>query len=488
MPDPITHNGTWVTGSTYRGHADNDLRGFLDGRFRYAFNQPGQTHTRVGRVGPPSRAVLGERELFRALHRWTDLRLPAKAKITRAEFQLTVEMPGTRPLDLFLYEVGRDWYPGEGGVERNNFSAPAPGEVWWSEAMRDRTPWGLPGAGYASDVDPRADTPVMPLGHTVYHPGDSTITFGSEALTRYVHNRVAEGRPLLFLLKLSDYLEDLEGSIIPLYSSEHGDSRNNALRPRLMLEWTGAGIGREMERPVVLEYGRSMTLPRISAPGLSAVSATFFPEPGTAMPRVMIRGGAGGEESDWIDASTALVDRWDWIEIRLDGFVNPTALGQVFEACFRDTWVPDGAPEDQRVPWVFVSPSGVVHEAGAQYQGNYTWAVEFTPDEVGRWVYRWEQAFDGDIHRSPVGVFDVVLEDREAGLSALEQLTRRIQNSELPQGRERVEVFGPAFNRLERAILQLETPDTFPTGAGDLLDAAREALSGTRPPGPRLPL
>jgi hypothetical protein len=497
VPDPITHTGAWVNGPTYRGHTENDIRGFLDGRYRYAFNQASQIHTRVGRVGVPARAELGERELLRTLHRWADIGLPASARVTHARFELPVEeIPDPRPLDLFLYQVHKDWIPGEGGVERNNFSAPAYGEVWWNEAMRDSVAWGLPGAGFASDVDPRADTPATPLGLARYHPGDSTVAFESGALAGYVQDRVAAGEPLLFLLKLSDYLEDTEGSLFPLYSSNHGDSRNTADRPRLVLEWSAPGSGRELERPVMFEYGRSITLPRISAPGLNAVSATFLPEEGTAVPRVLIRGGSAGERSDWMDASVPLIGSWDWIEIRLDAFVNPTPLGEPFRAGLRDTWVPNGTPEDHEVPWVFVSPSGVVHEVSAEYRGDYAWEVEFVPDEVGRWVYRWEQEFVGTRYRSPLGAFDVVVESREAGLAALERLTERIRSSELRPGRRRVEAFGPAFNRLERAILQLETPETFPLHEGshgperlgDLLDAAREALSGTRPQGPRLPL
>ncbi len=495
VPEPLTHAGTWVYGPTYQGHAENDIRGYLDGRYRYAFNQASQIHTRVGRGGPPARAVLGERELLRTLHRWADIGLPPSAEVTHARLELPVEREHT-PLDLSLYQVHKDWLPGEGGVERNNFSAPAHGEVWWNEAMRDSVPWGLPGAGFASDVDPRADTPASPLGLARYHPGDSTIAFESGALSRYVQDRVAAGEPLLFLLKLSDHLEDMEGTTFPIYSSNHGDSRNTASRPRLVLEWSASDAGRELERPVVLEYGRSLTLPRISAPGLNAVSTTFLPQSGTAVPRVQIRGGSDGETSDWMDASVPVIQSWDWVEIRLDAFVNPTPLGQTFKAGFRDTWVPEGPPEEQEVPWVFVSPSGVVHEVRAEYRGDYAWEVEFVPDEVGRWAYRWEQDFTPTTYRSPLGTFDVIVESREAGLAALERLTERIRSSAMPPGWQRVEVFGPAFNRLERAILQLETPETFPLHEGphgperlgELLDSAREALSGTRPEGPRLPL
>src|SRR3972149_2977698 len=46
---PLRHTSIYVNGPDYTGMEDNDIRGFLDGRFRNGWNQPGQSHVRVGR-------------------------------------------------------------------------------------------------------------------------------------------------------------------------------------------------------------------------------------------------------------------------------------------------------------------------------------------------------------------------------------------------------------------------------------------------------
>jgi peptidoglycan-N-acetylglucosamine deacetylase len=51
MPGSAPHLSTFVAGPLYDGMEDNDLRGFLDGGFRWAWNQPTQAHVRVGRPG-----------------------------------------------------------------------------------------------------------------------------------------------------------------------------------------------------------------------------------------------------------------------------------------------------------------------------------------------------------------------------------------------------------------------------------------------------
>ena len=46
---PLEHVSVHVRDSNYSGVEDNDIRGFLDGRFKNGWNQPSQTHVRVGR-------------------------------------------------------------------------------------------------------------------------------------------------------------------------------------------------------------------------------------------------------------------------------------------------------------------------------------------------------------------------------------------------------------------------------------------------------
>ncbi len=48
-PNPPQHQTGYVNGPDYRGMEDNDLRGFLDGYFKYDWNQPTQIHVRLGR-------------------------------------------------------------------------------------------------------------------------------------------------------------------------------------------------------------------------------------------------------------------------------------------------------------------------------------------------------------------------------------------------------------------------------------------------------
>src|SRR5690606_35668650 len=76
----LLHRHSWVRGRKYEGMEDNDIRGFLDGRFVAAWNQPSQVHVRLGRTWR-NWYRFGERELFRVLHRWDGIRLPPGAVI-----------------------------------------------------------------------------------------------------------------------------------------------------------------------------------------------------------------------------------------------------------------------------------------------------------------------------------------------------------------------------------------------------------------------
>lgn len=69
-----------------------------------------------------------------------------------------------------------------------------------------------------------------------------------------------------------------------------------------------------------------------------------------------------------------------------------------------------------------------------------------------------------------------------------------MQASELPAGRQRARAFSVEFNRLQRALMSYETPESFPlnnthTDGGEVgarLDEAREAMGGQLPTRPRL--
>ncbi|MDM7916404.1 MAG: hypothetical protein QUU85_14260, partial [Candidatus Eisenbacteria bacterium] len=233
------HVFTFVDGPTYSGMEDNDLRGFLDGTYKHAWNQARQVHVRVGRRDGSE--AYGEYELFRVVQRWEGIELPPGAIVTRGTLTIGVESSPADSVRLVLYEMKRDYRTGGGGTLGDNVSPPRPGEVWWNDAAFGEEAWALPGAGYASDTDRQADTGAMPLADAVYVPGASRVIFDSAGLASCATRRIAAGRPLLFLLKVGDVEEDTPGSVVTLYSANEGDSRNVARRPRLELEWEAPG-------------------------------------------------------------------------------------------------------------------------------------------------------------------------------------------------------------------------------------------------------
>ena len=187
---------------------------------------------------------------------------------------------------------------------------------------------------------------------------------------------------------------------------------------------------------------------------------------------------------------------WDWLEVRLDAVRNRATLGVPFEAEFRDTWVKTGPPETQRVPWIFDAPSGSQHEILATYVGDYRWRVRFSPWELGRWRYRWSNQFLAQPYKSAEGTFDVMPEDLADLAAALEVLKEEVTQCPYPPGEQRVRLFGLRFQRLERAVMRTESPESFRMSERDAdggslshqLDSIRTLLSGGAPVGPRLML
>ena len=109
QPNPLKHRTVYVNGPDYGGMEDTDLRGFLDGHFKYDWNQSTQIHVRMGRRS--SAPALGELELFRILHRWAEIELPPAAKVVNAQLEFMVEYGPSFPVDVYLYEVKKDWNP-----------------------------------------------------------------------------------------------------------------------------------------------------------------------------------------------------------------------------------------------------------------------------------------------------------------------------------------------------------------------------------------
>ena len=477
---PLRHVTTWVNGPEYAGMEDVDLRGFLDGRFVYGWNQPHQIHVRLGRRG--TRPRWGETELFRNIQRWSGVVLPRGARVREARIEIGVEDHPDRPLDVLLYALHKDFDPGRGGERQDNTSPPRTGEVWWGARAHGREPWGHPGAGFASETHPDADTPITALAEARFEPGEETLVFASEALAHYAQERATRGLPLLFLVKLSDVYEDTPDTFLLLYSGDHGALANPARRPALTLAWEAPGALARLERGLHLEHGRTLLLPRLETPGLGQVAVSFEPDPGHEAPELAVRGGRGGEPSPWRSAAHPLEADWGWLQVRVRAARHPVVLGGAFGTQLRDTWVRTAPPEEQEVAWRFTSPQGEEHEVLARYEGDYTWRVAFEPRELGRWRYRWKQRFLGHPYRSAEGVFDVVpgdLDDVEAQLRAL--LERAREEGAPPEGVE-FTALSPVFWKLERALYQLATPEEMASPRGralyDLLTQVRAALSG----------
>jgi hypothetical protein len=463
-PGATEHTLLLVPGSDYAGMQDNDIRGFPNGRWVHGWNQVGQRHVRLGRG--PWTARFGENEIMRALHRWDDIPLPANAVVTKVSLEIVVEDGIEQPADIMLYEVHRDWNPGSGGVQGDNSSPPAPGEVWWPEAAHGQVEWGLPGASFASDDPGLGDVAPLALATAHYLPGTSKLVFSSSALTGYVQRRVASSKPLLFLLKLSDSDEDLITDELVLYSAEEGDSLSVRRRPKLKVEWHVPTEVVGWKQEVLLENGRSWELPELPTKGANHWAVSFHPKPGYESPEIEVRGGSSSAPSEWRSATIPFEADWDWIQARLVAATNPVLLGTAFESEFADTWVPDAKPEEQSVVWHFTDPLGRELDLRGSYEGHYRWRVAFYPKVPGRWSYHLDHDLNWPPYRSEQVVFDVLSDDLTIVLDHLEELAQRIEASNLRSHHAKFENFGEEFLRLERAGMQLLTPQEFRSARG----------------------
>ena len=112
-PDPggerVVHTSEFVAGPSYDGMEDNDIRGFLDGGFQWAFNQMGQAHVRAGRnASRPMHLRYGEPEVFRVLQRWDGIRLPRGTSVLECRLRLHIDF--TSQADTYnLVKVGLEY-------------------------------------------------------------------------------------------------------------------------------------------------------------------------------------------------------------------------------------------------------------------------------------------------------------------------------------------------------------------------------------------
>lgn len=480
---PTVYCSTYVNGPDYCGMTDNDIRGFLDGGFIWGWNQATQIHVRLGRNGEFSNPRYGEIELSRVLQRWEGITLPPDFELRACRLTLHVEEGPTESLRLLVYAVARDWNPGSGGVDGNNVSVPKPGEVWWGDAAYGQAPWGLPGAGFASDSHPEADTGAQALAEAVWKPGEDELVFESEALARYAAERIRDGKPLLLLLKLTDGQEDTLGLFFNLHSGGHGDSRNTVRRPRLQLEWSCPTEVESVAHDVFMEYGRVWELPRRPSER-GPWTASFETTPGHAAPTIQVREGTGDEAGPWRRVSLPFEPEGEWFQLRLLAMPDPIELGDRFEAELADTWILTGPPERQSVPWLFESPSGASHRVEAEYLGQFRWRVQFLPDELGTWRYHWTQDFLPEPYLSAAGEFCVWGGSLDEVMEHLAQLEEAVAG-ESRDGRQRLR---PRLYALEREGMRLLAPHAYRGTSGEQFRTAirriRSGLWGKPVPDP----
>jgi hypothetical protein len=208
---------------------------------------------------------------------------------------------------------------------------------------------------------------------------------------------------------------------------------------------------------------------------------------GFEAPRVDLRGGAEGDR--WRPAELPMAIAADRIDLKLEAARDPVTVGTPFQSDLRDTWVRSAPPEKQKVEYTFVAPSGVRHHVDARYAGDYRWQVEFTPTEIGRWRYYFRHQFE-DPYKSSEGFFDAMPGDRADVERQLRELLAEVRAAwpkvEKGQQTEVVHQFGERFWRLERAAMQLETPESFRSEVGRttfaLITEVRQAMSGRRVP------
>jgi hypothetical protein len=319
----------------------------------------------------------------------------------------------------------------------------------------------------------------MPLATAVVIPGTGSMSFESTVLAEYVMRRVRESLPLLFLLKVADAQEDTPGSMITVYSGNHGDSRNIHRRPCLELEWSAPSESAAISRQILLERGRTLFLPAINLKAPALLAASFIPDSSSLDPTLQIRTGTGNDTTAWRPIHGLAECERGWAQIRILAAQDPVILGEPYHAEMRDTWITTAAPEEQEVPWIFISPTGARHETMAKYAGDSRWAVDFVPDEIGLWRVSWSQSFAEHPYQSETAFFDVMLGDLDDVRSPLHRLAEEARKANHEDKTKMTPLMG-RFARLERAAMARLTPDQFRSTAGESLrtwlNEARQAL------------
>jgi hypothetical protein len=238
-------------------------------------------------------------------------------------------------------------------------------------------------------------------------------------------------------------------------------------------------------REISLERGRALVFPRIPLNGARVIAASFIPDSTSFVPTIQYRVGTGEEAGMWLPFPGIAECEGSWVEMRLLAAQDPISLGEPFHAEIRDTWIRTAAPEEQKVPWVFTSPTGKRHRLMAKYAGDSRWVIAFVPDELGLWRYEWSQHFADPPYKSAIGYFDVLGGEIESLRKPLEKIAQEASSHD-PEKLTTMTPLMVRFARVERAMMAQMTPDVYKSEVGQEVRAAlrktRAALSGSQVP------
>ena len=459
-------------GREYRGMEDTEIRGFLDGGVKFERNVATQYHVRIGCEA--SGAVAGRSEVMRVLQRWDISPLPACARVAAARLVLRQEditrfphrQPLRWPVTFYLHEVRKPWGPGRGGVGADNVSSPEPGDAWWLEARAGELAWQVPGCGFGSESDPRADRAAEPLAAaTIHGPGDDLVFTGPRLAGRVEASARAAGT-LEVLIAASAADENLPGSIKAFYSRDHGEDGNPTLRPRLEVEWTSRADWVE-ERPFVLEPGGTAVVRPDASRALRdgariATSLELSGNDPLAIPPDVIVNGA---------------------EARITTALQPVPAGDSIRLELLETWTPAvESPDRLAVAFRFTAPSGRVLERAARHAGAHRFACEVSPDEMGVWRYAWSCVPDARFgpHEGS-GWITVVRRADGAHLSALRAMAEAAALvSESPKdlvSRKRAHVRLTALTREVLEYSRTDAPASETEACRELLETVTKAIA-----------
>lgn len=395
--------------SSYRGMADVEIRGFLDGDVKFARNVATQYHVRVGCEG--SKPQDGRYEVMRVLQRWPLDGLPRGTQVKSAHMTLFQEdiasfphrYPLRWPVDFYLYEVKKPWNPGRGGEKGDNVSPPEPGDAWWNAAMAGELNWSEEGCSFASDTHPDADRGEQPLAWARLESAGENLVFTGPRLVRHIERACADEKSLDFLIAARPDQEALPGTVRAFYSAEYGDDFNPEKRPQLEVKWTAPAQWSE-EQGFILPPGESLTIhPQVSPQSEEPVTlcaslrldGTDQRQETAIVPEIYALGWLANRES--VDPTPLSLHMpvtgrpGPAFEVHISGAVRPIPAGEEVSIGLLETWAPSTKrPEKLQVLFHFTAPSGRSMERNATYQGEFRYTCRFRPDEMGIWSYSWK--------------------------------------------------------------------------------------------------